>query len=381
MSELRTSKARPSRITVLALCLMLFLIVVVKCKKDYYRILGVSRSTDEAEIKRAYKRLSKKYHPDRVEASQKDVAQKKFVEISEAYQVLKDKEKRQIYDQGGDEAVKDFEQNQNNPGAGAGGFRGGGFGGFGGFGGGGFGSRGGGFHINIEDLFGGFGGGFGGGRDNRQRKGGRSSPFGNDDEFEDYGFDRKEKQSEISFKDSDVLVLNKGQQSEITGRRKLTLGVFFSKKALVKDEVVNSCSYHQETIKAFATKYKGIINVASVDCDKARDVCESFEIRSVPTLIVYPENLSKPTFDVKGRISMALLEKETIPRMENYVRKVGRRTYDNFRKEALEASKQMFIVFPTKSQTSPIFKSLSSVADRPDIVVQRQTDNPRRRLR
>lgn len=47
--------------------------------------------------------------------------------------------------------------------------------------------------------------------------------------------------------------------------------------------------------------------------------------------------------------------------MENFVRKVSRSNYQRLRQEALESSKQMFIVYPTKSQTSPIFKSLSSV--------------------
>lgn len=230
------------KISLLTSVVILLLLVAAQCKKDYYKILGVSRGADENEVKKAYKRLSKKYHPDRVEFSQKDAAKKKFMEISEAYQVLKDKEKRQIYDQGGDEAVKDFEQNQNNPGAG-GGFRGGNFGGFG-FGGGGFGGGfgkgAGGMHFNIEDLFGGFdpfGGshGHGGGRRRRQEQRGS-----HDDEFDGFSFNSREKKAEISFKDSDVLVLGKGQQSEITARRKLTLGVFFNRKSLVKDEVVSS---------------------------------------------------------------------------------------------------------------------------------------------
>lgn len=243
MSVAGTHKRLKFKISVLTCLLILLLVVAAQCKKDYYKILGVSRGADENEVKKAYKRLSKKYHPDRVEFSQKDAAKKKFMEISEAYQVLKDKEKRQIYDQGGDEAVKDYEQNQNNPGAG-GGFRGGPFGGFGfgggGFGGGGFGKGAGGMHFNIEDLFGNFdpfGGsqGHGGGRRRKQEQRGQ-----HEDGFDDFSFNPRDKKAEISFKDSDVLVLGKGQQSEITARRKLTLGVFFNKKSLVKDEVVSS---------------------------------------------------------------------------------------------------------------------------------------------
>ena len=64
--------------------------------KDYYKILGVERDAKEAEIKTAYRRLARKYHPD---VSKEPDAEEKFKEVSEAYDVLKDKEKRQAYDQ------------------------------------------------------------------------------------------------------------------------------------------------------------------------------------------------------------------------------------------------------------------------------------------
>lgn len=70
------------------------------CHKDFYKILGVSKNASEQEIKKAYKKLSKKFHPDIVAADKKEAAQKKFVEISEAYQTLKDPKKREIYDRG-----------------------------------------------------------------------------------------------------------------------------------------------------------------------------------------------------------------------------------------------------------------------------------------
>lgn len=64
--------------------------------KDYYKILGVERDAKEAEIKTAYRRLARKYHPD---VSKEANAETKFKELGEAYEVLKDKEKRQAYDQ------------------------------------------------------------------------------------------------------------------------------------------------------------------------------------------------------------------------------------------------------------------------------------------
>ncbi|MDG2948642.1 molecular chaperone DnaJ [Bisgaard Taxon 10/6] len=95
-------------------------------KQDYYEILGVERGADEKAIKKAYKRLAMKYHPDRTKGDK--ASEEKFKEINEAYEILSDKEKRAAYDQYGHAA---FEQGGFG-GAGAGGF-GGGFGGFGGF--------------------------------------------------------------------------------------------------------------------------------------------------------------------------------------------------------------------------------------------------------
>ncbi|WP_241630240.1 molecular chaperone DnaJ [Rosenbergiella nectarea] len=116
-------------------------------KSDYYEILGVSKSADEREIKKAYKRLAMKFHPDRNPGNAE--AEEKFKEVKEAYEILTDDQKRAAYDQYGHAA---FEQ---------GGMGGGGFGG--GFGGGG---------ADFGDIFGDvFGDIFGGGRRQRAARG------------------------------------------------------------------------------------------------------------------------------------------------------------------------------------------------------------------
>ncbi|KAI0360189.1 DnaJ-domain-containing protein [Trametes cingulata] len=93
---------------------------------DYYKLLGVSRDASEDDIKKAYKKMALKWHPDRNAGSEE--ASKKFKEISEAFEVLSDKQKRAIYDQFGEEGLK----GGGVPPQGAGG-PGGGFSGFGGF--------------------------------------------------------------------------------------------------------------------------------------------------------------------------------------------------------------------------------------------------------
>ena len=106
--------------------------------KDYYSILGVNRTASQDEIKKAYRKLAVQYHPDKNPGNKE--AEEKFKEINEAYDVLKDEQKRAAYDRYGSDAFQG----------------GGGFGGQGGFSGGfdfsnGFSS----FSDIFEEMFGG----------------------------------------------------------------------------------------------------------------------------------------------------------------------------------------------------------------------------------
>ena len=117
-------------------------------KRDYYEVLGVDKSAEKKDIKKAYRKLAMKYHPD---VSEDQESGEKFKEISEAYAVLSDSEKRQTYDQYGHAGMNGFSQEDiyNN--------------------------------VNFDDIFRGFG--FGG-----SQGGNRSSGGGFESIFDLFGF-------------------------------------------------------------------------------------------------------------------------------------------------------------------------------------------------
>lgn len=118
-------------------------------KRDYYKVLGLQKGASDNDIKKAFRKMAMKYHPDKNPGDK--VAEEKFKEINEAYAVLSDPEKKEKYDKFGHAGV--------DPNSGFGGGAGG-FGGFGGF-------------EDIFDMFGGAFGGFGGGSRGRRNNGPR----------------------------------------------------------------------------------------------------------------------------------------------------------------------------------------------------------------
>lgn len=207
-------------------------------KKDYYDVLGVNKSASQDEIKSAFRKLAKQYHPD---VSKEENAEAKFKEAQEAYSVLSDEQKRSQYDQFGHSA-----------------FQGGGAGGAGGFGG---------FDFNgfdygdiFENIFGGFGGFSSSRNSNRARRGNDSlirmklsfeeAVFGTRKEIE---LDVIEECSDCSGKGGhDETVCDKCHGSgTITSEQHTILGSFLSKTTC------NKCGGKGKTYKTTCSTCRG----------------------------------------------------------------------------------------------------------------------------
>ena len=210
-------------------------------KRDYYEVLGVAKTATQDEIKSAFRKLAKKYHPD---ISKEPDAEEKFKEVQEAYSVLSDETKRKQYDQFGHTAFS---------GAGAGGNP------YGGFGGAGFGFDASDLGDIFEDLFGGAGFGFGGSRNRSRARRGNDVLMSVDISFMDAVFGC-EKDFDLDVVDACQECDGKGGFGEkncprchgsgtITSEQRTILGSFMTKttcpecngKGKTYDKICNAC--------------------------------------------------------------------------------------------------------------------------------------------
>ena len=265
------------------------------CGEDYYKLLGVKRNASKAEIRRAFKKLSLKYHPDK-NKDNPEKAKAKFVKIANAYEVLSDDKLRKIYDEHGEEGVKQHQQ--------GGGQHGG----------------------NFQDIF--------------------------DFFFKRSGmhFQNQEGPEKNFFENTDVLTLKMENISKLLSRRKIWFVYFFKSK----DEGFEN---RNNKIKEIASQTYGIFNFGAVNCKDDEEICEEYSVYSTPKIVYFPESANDSEEEYKGNIDFQSIFKYGAKLMQNFVRIINKDNYNDFM--TTHPERYHVLLFTSKKSTPPLFKSLS----------------------
>ncbi len=298
---------------------LLTLFTFIICGEDYYKTLGVKRSASEVEIKKAFKKLSLKYHPDK-NKKDPEKAKNMFIKVANAYEVLSDPKKKQIYDLQGEEGVKQHTERENSG-------QGGNHGGF---------NMGG----SFEDVF----QHFMGGRQGRGR-GGHGG-------FHNQGhqhFAEEEEEEKNHFENTDVMTIKMDTLSKLYRRKEIWFVFFF--KSNDKDfETLSGL------IKSLAEKAYGIFKVAAVNCRSDEEICEEFSVRSTPLIVYFPE--SSDDHEVyRGVKKWEEIFNFGAKRMQSFVRSINKENYGDFVTE--NPAQHKVLLFTQRKTTPPLFKALS----------------------
>jgi len=298
--------------------IFLLLFSLIFCIEDYYKILGVNRKATQPEIRRAFKKLALKYHPDKTK-DKSDGAREKFAKIANAYETLNDPQKRKEYDDELDGKVNfnNFGSSDHN-GRYSQHYSSGGNSRF---------NRG---DFDFGDIFGdmfgdnngfGFGGGFGAGHGNKKK----NKPFEN----------------------TNVIILKMNNIKDLYKRTEVWFVLFYKygEKKLV------------EVFKSLATKSIGLFKIAAVNCEEDEEICEEFNVEKHPMILYFSDNSNDSEEAYKGNKTVEDLFSFASKHMQNFVKKLDKENYYKFLN--FKSPLYKVILFTSKPETPPLFKALS----------------------
>ena len=332
---------------------IIFLIIVkLILTEDYYRTLGLSRNATKKDIRRAFKKLSLKYHPDK-NKDNPELAKKKFIKIANAYEVLNNEKTKKIYDQYGEEGLKQYQQQQNAGGGNSnfdGGFgnfnfknfnfKGGNFGGFN-FGGGDFGG------MNFEDLFSQFFGGSGNQEFHFSTGGHRAGQnfkqnFNKRNAYDSY--DNKN-----YFKNTDIINIKMNSLSKIYNRKNGWFILFFNSRD-------REFQFYSDLIKSFSKNTKEIFTTGVVNCKSDEEICDEFSVKNTPKILYFPDDGSEPQ-TYNGEKTWKDMFKFASNQLQNYVKVINNNNYNDFLK--WHPNQFHVILFTSQKSTPALFKVIS----------------------
>ena len=290
-----------SPLTLLLFFITLFVQIVAE---DYYRILNIPRTANTRDIKKGFKKLAIKYHPDK-NKDNPDKAKKIFQKISNAYEILSDPEQKKIYDQYGEEGLKQHAANKGG---------GGGFNPFQNFGGGGFK-----FHM-------GGGGGF-------HQEGGQSNEkwFGNQNE--------------------NILEIEMNTIQYLFRRRELWYVLFYKPQDPKSRQV-------KEEFKLLSEKMHGIFKFGGVNCEAEEEICEENVVFEYPKLLLFTENSNIEPIIYPWKFKYNQIIQFADQKMQDFCDIVTDTNSEAYLWRAPDRLK--VLLFSNRKSNPPLFKALSS---------------------
>eukprot|EP00359_Climacostomum_virens_P009695 CAMPEP_0204916780 /NCGR_PEP_ID=MMETSP1397-20131031/14513_1 /ASSEMBLY_ACC=CAM_ASM_000891 /TAXON_ID=49980 /ORGANISM="Climacostomum Climacostomum virens, Strain Stock W-24" /LENGTH=487 /DNA_ID=CAMNT_0052089415 /DNA_START=173 /DNA_END=1633 /DNA_ORIENTATION=+ len=289
----------------------LLMLVLALAGEDYYKILGVPRNAEQAAIKKAFKKLSLKYHPDKNTDNPK-AAEQMFMKIANAYDTLSDPEKRKIYDQYGEEGVKQNGQQQQQ-------------------------------NMRHNDMFNRFFGQNGNFHFNFNQGGGSGG-----DQF--FHHQQQKPQYESLYKNTDVIELSFSSLNTLFRRTQIWMVNFYHPGC-------KHCVEMKDEWASLADKMYGIFKVAAVRCDEEEELCEEYGVTSYPTIIYFPENTAQTHQVYTGKKTYQDLADFAVNRMQSFVRLVNKDNFADFYES--EPGQAKVLLFTNRKSTPPLLKALS----------------------
>lgn len=292
-----------------ALLPLLLLQQVEASGRDFYKILGVSKKAKKEDIKKAYRELSLKLHPDKCEEEDKAQCQSKFIDVSSAYEVLSDEEKRRTYDEHGEEGLKD----------------------------------GGGEDAQAEQMYRQFFGKEPEGKVRIQRGPGGQMMFQviPEDGPNHNLFDDK----------PGILELDENTfKAFIHGRDEPWFVIYYKTNR-------EECRDMADEVIALGKIYDGIVKIGTMNCMKQRSTCKENSITAFPSMRWYPLDSSKEPEVVETDTTAKLMGKHISSEMPDFTTKVKDK---NSLKSWLDtAVGPPVMLFTDKKSVPPLWKALS----------------------
>ena len=341
--------------------ILLFVALGVICKEEcYYSTLKVKRNADIKVLKKAYKSLLIKYHPDKNQSKEK-WAKKQFIKVSEAYDVLKDPKKRNIYDRYGHEGIKNFDQHGDSNRQSGGGMGG----------------------MNMDDIINTFFGGGGGGRrkekgrGRRERRERRNHQFGHEGRTQDgFGFqqgddgENYEQQQEQAPKKllehENFINIDSEEMLPDFDNLKEAYGLYLYRPEHTDRNKQSDGLTSTKKLQMFVEKFGELLKVGVLDCTIFEVVCSRIQAKHAKT-----HNMKKSlylVFGTKKRFQKIDLGRPDV-NLNNIVKthvRMMNKVVIRLRKELLKdflarnVNKKIVLLFTNKPMTSLLFLSLAN---------------------